>query len=841
MQFGGDVVNEQNGTMGWQSSESGVSFPNINGLFKPVADINESKASLQKISAIRIEEKLVVFSDRAFEKKFVLSLERNLVKRATLLGVACIAYVVYELVHFSRWDVNPDIRQPAQIFRGACGVVMALATVVALLAILRKRLEGVLEWIIQYLVSVSLIFIIVLVDPWISTALVYGRQNEGAIALPLIFKHTESLSSGYGTVLLLGSVGTYLAVVMQMRFRRLVWICCTTLLVYVFVTLMYKRPSCLRSDGEETLCKDPDEWVSSEGFLTPAALLILYLITLFGKIQIEMLQRRNFLELELAQLRIDVLERTLDAVGREGAAMSRSEETQKRLKDAERILQKVRHLRGAGSAEVDDDLETVINALKDTSRTITIMDFQKEVLIGPIRTGIEYNEDEIARWVQDLAGSRSVDVAALSPHREHQSRTTTVMSEPDLGLSAKSLMKRIGVDWDLNPSELEITLRANSSSNLSAFGLTARALIAPHTTNMLYGVSDETVSGFIGAVESAYLNVPFHNADRAALVAHHAACLMSITGVKKFVPAVDRLALIIASLCIDVGHFGRSNSFLVESKHELAVRYNDTSVLENFHASKVFELMRAGGPMTDISAVLSPADFKKFRNRTIQLILATDPVHHFSQTAELRLRLMSNPRMFSESEIVEADRRIALVSIIAAADLGCYTMPYNTHLFWANHLADELALQGDDERGLILPISPMCDRESQKLPNMMSGVLDMLVVPLYKEVFDLAAQVNPGDHTAKSKIEGIDMNIYDNRRKWNELRGVRGSRPVSRSCSGIEFLPAPATDRAKGLIVSIGESESESEDRPLLKGGENSGSSDDGEPPMVSFADVRKI
>lgn len=46
-----------------------------------------------------------------------------------------------------------------------------------------------------------------------------------------------------------------------------------------------------------------------------------------------------------------------------------------------------------------------------------------------------------------------------------------------------------------------------------------------------------------------------------------------------------------ASAAHDYGHPGFNNPFLVNSRNELAIRYNDKSPLENHHAFSAFSLM----------------------------------------------------------------------------------------------------------------------------------------------------------------------------------------------------------------------------------------------------------
>lgn len=54
---------------------------------------------------------------------------------------------------------------------------------------------------------------------------------------------------------------------------------------------------------------------------------------------------------------------------------------------------------------------------------------------------------------------------------------------------------------------------------------------------------------------------------------------------------IDTLACIIACAGNSVGHMGLKNKFLVRTRNETALRYNDISVLENMSASIISGLL----------------------------------------------------------------------------------------------------------------------------------------------------------------------------------------------------------------------------------------------------------
>lgn len=52
------------------------------------------------------------------------------------------------------------------------------------------------------------------------------------------------------------------------------------------------------------------------------------------------------------------------------------------------------------------------------------------------------------------------------------------------------------------------------------------------------------------------------------------------------------MGAIVAAISHDVDHPGFNNQFLVATKDEIALLYNDQSVLENHHVAQTFLLLR---------------------------------------------------------------------------------------------------------------------------------------------------------------------------------------------------------------------------------------------------------
>lgn len=71
---------------------------------------------------------------------------------------------------------------------------------------------------------------------------------------------------------------------------------------------------------------------------------------------------------------------------------------------------------------------------------------------------------------------------------------------------------------------------------------------------------------------------------------------------------------------------GVSNEFLVNSSADLALEYNDTSVNENMHAAKAFQIFLM--PHNNFLSHLSDSHYRFFRRTVISIVLATDMASH---------------------------------------------------------------------------------------------------------------------------------------------------------------------------------------------------------------------
>merc|ERR1719262_6214 len=102
-----------------------------------------------------------------------------------------------------------------------------------------------------------------------------------------------------------------------------------------------------------------------------------------------------------------------------------------------------------------------------------------------------------------------------------------------------------------------------------------------------------------------------------------------------FLTEVSQFWVMIACIAHDLGHIGVNNPYLVETAHDLALRYNDKSPLENMHCAKMFEIV--ADKNSNIFSGLERDEYREMRRIVIAVILHTDMGQHFAMMKEISL------------------------------------------------------------------------------------------------------------------------------------------------------------------------------------------------------------
>ena len=269
---------------------------------------------------------------------------------------------------------------------------------------------------------------------------------------------------------------------------------------------------------------------------------------------------------------------------------------------------------------------------------------------------------------------------------------------------------------------------------------------------------------FLNLVSSQYLPTTlYHNNMHGADVCQSVSLYFLNSNAEKILQTtlLDLLSIIIASLGHDLGHPGLNNNFHINARTELALTYNDSSCLENYHCSKLFNILKKDE--VNIFEVLNNNDFKDIRKRMISEILATDMFYHkkIIDTAQSKIKQIKPDKfefLSTDKESIKSEQQSILDFFIHTADLAHNSKLFKISLKWVELLSEEFWLQGDKEKSLGINVSYLCDRNKVNVPKDQVGFLNGVILP----TFDILTQLFPG-------LNYTTENVMNNIKEWQKL------------------------------------------------------------------------
>ncbi|XP_011365100.1 cAMP-specific 3',5'-cyclic phosphodiesterase 4C [Pteropus vampyrus] len=253
-----------------------------------------------------------------------------------------------------------------------------------------------------------------------------------------------------------------------------------------------------------------------------------------------------------------------------------------------------------------------------------------------------------------------------------------------------------------------------------------------------FQIPADTLVTYLLTLEGHYhANVAYHNSLHAADVAQSTHVLLATPALEAVFTDLEVLAAIFASAIHDVDHPGVSNQFLINTNSELALMYNDASVLENHHLAVGFKLLQAEN--CDIFQNLSTKQRLSLRRMVIDMVLATDMSKHMNLLADLKT-MVETKKVTSLGVLLldnYSDRIQVLQNLVHCADLSNPTKPLPLYRQWTDRIMAEFFQQGDRERESGLDISPMCDKHTASVEKSQVGFIDYIAHPLWETWADL--------------------------------------------------------------------------------------------------------
>ena len=278
---------------------------------------------------------------------------------------------------------------------------------------------------------------------------------------------------------------------------------------------------------------------------------------------------------------------------------------------------------------------------------------------------------------------------------------------------------------------------------------------------------------FIVEVERNYQSSnPYHNFRHAMDVSYMVYHMLNRLNAVRFFVQLDLIVILLAAFCHDISHPGLNNLYQINSKTDLAVRYQDVSVLENYSVSQTLAILERNGLLRN----LEDTDDAEYMRQSIKsIILSTDMVDHFvllkdyalavdkmlqeattpvskSSFEKFKRRISNTASIFSrgsssssipQTEPSEYKIRLPLEEryrltfmkvLLHAADISNPCRPWPICQKWADLVTEEFYLQGDCELRNQMPVSPNMDRRKADPLQTTLRFSDFIVKPFFSGV-----------------------------------------------------------------------------------------------------------
>uniref|UniRef100_A0A3P9KD37 Phosphodiesterase n=1 Tax=Oryzias latipes TaxID=8090 RepID=A0A3P9KD37_ORYLA len=301
---------------------------------------------------------------------------------------------------------------------------------------------------------------------------------------------------------------------------------------------------------------------------------------------------------------------------------------------------------------------------------------------------------------------------------------------------------------------------------------------------------------FVEALESGYSKHrnPYHNLIHAADVTQTAHFLMLHTGLMHWLSELEILAMVFAAAIHDFEHTGTTNNFHIHTRSEVAILYNDRSVLENHHVSAAYKLMAEED--MNILVNLNKDDWRELRSLVIEMVMSTDMSCHFQQIKTMRNSL-------TQTDSIDKVKVLSLM--LHAADISHPAKAWPLHYHWTHSLMEEFFRQvpdrnaefGEDKSSLYIAdsvlidttdkvIGPLIeeDRKARETGNRLHSPCTVIV-----QRHSSGLHGNSDDGPTDFSLTAIDLPalrlhlssvIVSNKERWKEL-SVHGKYTVHKS------------------------------------------------------------
>lgn len=237
---------------------------------------------------------------------------------------------------------------------------------------------------------------------------------------------------------------------------------------------------------------------------------------------------------------------------------------------------------------------------------------------------------------------------------------------------------------------------------------------------------DKLIKFLIKVNEGYYMTNPYHNSIHASDTVQTLHYFLWTANLKSCLTALECFAVLLAAIMHDFKHTGTSNRFHIVTRSKLATLYNDRSVLENYHAASLFQLLQNDD--YNIVSNLTTGEYRRFRSLIINMILSTDMKKH-DQILDATKRWL----VFGQSSDPVA---IILPMLLHCCDISNGGKPWPVHRTWTTMLYKEFLRQHIREKKLGVA-RPCWDRMDKIVAKEQLSFLTDFMAP----TFDVCARM----------------------------------------------------------------------------------------------------
>lgn len=278
-------------------------------------------------------------------------------------------------------------------------------------------------------------------------------------------------------------------------------------------------------------------------------------------------------------------------------------------------------------------------------------------------------------------------------------------------------------NWDFNFFEFDALTKGQSLVPI------VMHIVRRHALDEQLPINTGNLIRYLTKLQAGYNAVPFHNYQHAADVCQGLNFFLLQEKVARQISALDVYVMILSAAQHDFNHPGWNNAFLVASRDEMAITYNDASVLESFHLAGSWRLMLTKG--LDPYEGFSPEQYAEARTTSVSVILGTDMKFHIDHLAKFKMRVGSGA--LDLEEVDRKDLLLMLTMALHAADVSNPARPWNMSMEWSARVMEEFFRQGDREAELGLPVSAMMGRSNTNIAQCQMGFMKVLILPFFEE------------------------------------------------------------------------------------------------------------